>query len=540
MVNKLKFLNDDLINKITPLLLTSICRNPNSKFFGSCDRNWWHYKIRDFPSLILQQAGYSLFLIDEEDLLRSGISSQERNSIVDGVVNFWLNRTQLKGYAEEYYPYEDGYPPLAFGTLAMAKIVLKRKSNFNQQKLELAFSTSAKKLMNRFESKAGNQQVAGLAALFYIRSLFPNLISADKLNNLLERTLNLQHEEGWFYEYDGADLGYLSVSLDCLYDIYDCTKNVLVLNSIKNCIKFCATLLTDKNVCLSSLNSRNTDYLVPFGFVRGMMENSPSINKYSAYVLDVISSKHILRSVDERYWCHYIGHSVIRAFNLIKNNSFKTIKNFSKFRNPSSFPGAGIYKLQLKDKSKVVISSFKGGVINIVKDTGETVIDFGWTIEINNKKYTSYWFSREFEVFKSKNSINIKGYMYPVVEFESTPFKHFILRFLSFFFGRSIISHMKNKMIYRKKSRLVTFNRIISKKNNGLEISDYIKLNDKMKIFSSEPKREKQFSYRHVASAGGFVPVTYLHDSKLKLDISTRNLRNSYEIVSQVDMGENF
>ena len=44
------------------------------------------------------------------------------------------------------------------------------------------------------------------------------------------------------------------------------------------------------------------------------------------------------------------------AFNLIKH-TLKLLK-FSKFRNPSSFPGAGIYKLQLKDKSKVVISSF--------------------------------------------------------------------------------------------------------------------------------------------------------------------------------------
>ena len=45
-----------------PRILTQLCRDATSPLHGCADRNWWHYKIRDFPSIILQQAGYAMHL----------------------------------------------------------------------------------------------------------------------------------------------------------------------------------------------------------------------------------------------------------------------------------------------------------------------------------------------------------------------------------------------------------------------------------------------------------------------------------------------
>ena len=44
----------DYIRKKLPLVLTQIDRDRHSKTYGCCDRNFWHLKIRDFPSAILQ------------------------------------------------------------------------------------------------------------------------------------------------------------------------------------------------------------------------------------------------------------------------------------------------------------------------------------------------------------------------------------------------------------------------------------------------------------------------------------------------------
>ncbi len=43
-----------------PRVLTQIDRDPDSPTYGCCDRNYWHYKIRDFSSAILQQSGLVL------------------------------------------------------------------------------------------------------------------------------------------------------------------------------------------------------------------------------------------------------------------------------------------------------------------------------------------------------------------------------------------------------------------------------------------------------------------------------------------------
>ena len=56
----------DLIEKcrsfakyLLPRILTQISRDRNLPLTGCGDRNYWHYKIRDFSSLIIQQAGYT-------------------------------------------------------------------------------------------------------------------------------------------------------------------------------------------------------------------------------------------------------------------------------------------------------------------------------------------------------------------------------------------------------------------------------------------------------------------------------------------------
>ena len=42
--------------------MTQVCRDPHSAAYGSFDRDWWHYRIRDFSSVILQQGAYAIWL----------------------------------------------------------------------------------------------------------------------------------------------------------------------------------------------------------------------------------------------------------------------------------------------------------------------------------------------------------------------------------------------------------------------------------------------------------------------------------------------
>ena len=97
---------------------------------------------------------------------------------------------------------------------------------------------AAKQLCARFESKAVNQQVAGLAALAYIRKLYPEFVTEEQFLSVSNKTLEHQTEEGWFWEYDGPDVGYLSVTLDCLWDLFDATDDKRFLDSADKAFEF--------------------------------------------------------------------------------------------------------------------------------------------------------------------------------------------------------------------------------------------------------------------------------------------------------------
>ena len=84
--------------------------------------------------------------------------------------------------------------------------IIKLKLRMYQRPLK-----ARKKLYYGFETKAFNQQIIGTTALAYIEKLLPD--NDDKLMQVIDKTLNHQSVDGWF-EYDGPDLGYLSVSLD--------------------------------------------------------------------------------------------------------------------------------------------------------------------------------------------------------------------------------------------------------------------------------------------------------------------------------------
>lgn len=51
-----------------PKILTQLDRNPHSPTYGCFDRNFWHYKIIDFPSGMSQEFVYPLALAYSLDI----------------------------------------------------------------------------------------------------------------------------------------------------------------------------------------------------------------------------------------------------------------------------------------------------------------------------------------------------------------------------------------------------------------------------------------------------------------------------------------
>lgn len=488
-----------VVEQQLPRMLTQVSRDADSPSYGCFDRNFWHYKIRDFSSIILQQGGYALHCAVQHFFPNE---TQKKNiqKLAAGAASFWNQRAEKHGAFEEYYPFEQGYPPVAFSSLAVAKLVHENVVSLSEVKNGLAIA--AKQLLTRFESQAANQQVAGTAALCVIRKIAPELVPQSELDEILHRTFAMQNDEGWFPEYDGPDIGYLSVTMDCLCDMYDFTGDERCITALEKACNFTAWFVLSSFAGAGMHNSRNTDYIVPYSFAK-MLSMKVSCRTQAAAILIKLYAKydqknHFFSAVDDRYWCHYIGHSVIRAYNELVASDVE----FSSYTDstPSSMPLSGHENIS-DEKCAALVSCRKGGIITAIWNDGKNhCSDYGWIVKTRTLTFVSHWWSKETSYKRSGENLQIDCIFFPHKEHESTPWKHMALRLMSFVFGNRLIKVLKKIMIFKNAKAIITLTREISIAQGNLIVKDKItgiQEND-------EIIRAPRFSKRHVASADSY------------------------------------
>ncbi len=494
--------------RVLPRILTQICRDPGSRFWGCCDRNWWHYKMHDFPSIILQQAGYSISLA--ADLEAGKAHRDELKALAAGACRFWNERAQRHGAFEEYYPYEQGYPPVSFSTLAVAKLCADGVTTLSE--ILPGLEVAVQQLLTRFEAEAANQQVAGTAALAVIRSIAPDLVPEVSFQRILNRTLSLQRDEGWFPEYDGPDLGYLSVTMDCLWDLFDATGDQRCHTAIHAAFEYISWFVLGPIGCAGMHNSRNTDYIVPYGLARLACESNPL--KDSAVVMAKLygqqtDTSHFLDAVDDRYWCHYTGHSVYRALKVLSavepiGRQATTGSQAFRLRfMPES--GHVLLRGKLISSPDLLLSTRKGAIFTAVWPGGQTATDFGWIVRSNNQQYVSHWWSLDWKPFNQHGVVGCDGGLVAHKEHVSVPWKHMALRCMSFFMGKRMIGLLKRLMIFKKCGGSYFYCRRVVCKAAVVIVEDRItgiKVNDQL-------TRAPRTSKRHVASADSFHPEDF-------------------------------
>lgn len=508
-----------------PRILTQVCRDPNSPSFGCVDRNWWHYKIRDFPSIILQQAGYALAIAGDLSILSD--HRETLRQLAAATCRFWNERAVKYGAFEEYYPFERGYPPLAFSTLAVAKMVL--SGVVELEDVRPGLRKASKQLLRRFESQCANQQLAGTAAAAALLQIDEGLVNRAGFLKLLDKSLRLQTREGWFPEYDGPDLGYLTVTLDCLFDLLDLTGDERCRDAIERSFDYVAWFVLSPFGGAGMHNSRNTDYLVPYGLARLAAQTwtrqSEALSVFTRLFGKADSPQHFLAAIDERYWCHYIGHSVFRALEVLgkpnlsglcasEANVWSAVGRFEKRDSGQYMRIEGEAR-----KAALLVSAQKGGVLSAVWEGGTNCFacDFGWIVDLPGKQFVSHWWSSKWIVREEDDGIQCSGYLVPHREQRITPFKHFLLRLGSLVFGSRIIGPLKQLFIFKNQVSSFHFKRHIRFANGVLTIDDKIE----GLPADSRIERAPRASKRHVSSADSY----HLQDFKLSQDVEVLETR---------------
>ena len=158
-------------------------------------------------------------------------------------------------------------------------------------------------------------------------------------------------------------MGYLSVTLEALSDIYEITKNQRIKDSINLIIDFVYKIIDKKGQLPFTVNSRNTEYFLPYGLVKNLKENDKRGTILNLLFSDMDTDSHFIKGNDDRYHSHYIFASILKSLPLLK-----TKYNFSEleFVEYAKFDSAGLIKKYIKNfDATVFIGLKKGGIIRI-------------------------------------------------------------------------------------------------------------------------------------------------------------------------------
>lgn len=481
-------------------VLTQMDRDPDSPTFGCFDRNYWHYKIRDFPSAILQQGVFTL------EAVRTGqIGSKVSPDVIErwcvGAVNALARQVDRQGGVDEYYPFERSYPASAFGLYAAGRVLYDWQTsaphllNFVN---EAPLKRLAQKLAGRIEQKAMNQQAAGLAGIALAAKV--GIIAPSAIQPIADRLFQSQHPEGWFNEYGGPDFGYLTVTLDALADYYDVTHDERAIQATDKAIAFLAQLVGADGRLPSTLNCRNTDYVVPYGLVRAASRNPLASWLVETLFQDLGQPSHSIWATDDRYHCHYVFASIVRSLPYLDTIQAAQAPTFQ----PDIWlEGCGYWVCWSSDRRwTAYVAARKGGLVRIHRQNQPPVVDHGWRIGAKGRLWTSNWWSDEWSIQRQGQEVCIRGNCQKTQFHVASPAKHAVLRLLAWLFGEKLIPFLKQKMIFRSgKADGPQFERRVQIGFDGVKLQDQIEARVGA-IATTSPRQ----NLRHVASADSFSP----------------------------------
>ena len=431
-----------------PRLLTNLDRDPDSPTYGCFDRNYWHYKVQDYSSALLQQSALTLALVYSHKFEGNDYYNNDliRGYAIAGI-EFCQKIQYRDGSFDEYWKREHSIPSTAFTLYAICEA--SDTLEYCPGTLQDCIRRSVQFLEKNLESGALNQEMVSIAALRYAAKILGDEQIAQVSRIRFRALLARQTVEGWFSEYGGLDISYLTVTLDYLIRYYELEgdKNALsAARKIPDLLKF--FILPDGSIG-GEYGSRNTEYFLPYGleYLKEDCESVPGIvSRLAGYINQPM---YLNTSWDERYLLHYISHSFVKALLIYKEGEKITPLPcevpFFKF-----FEDAQIV-IKSTDSYYFICSLAKGGIFKVIDKKSLSVsTDCGYRLKRTTARYVTEY-PRKNAVMLAENEIYVTTSFMKVKSRQPSGLTLVLIRVGSMFLGSWMRVFIKKMVLFGEK-----------------------------------------------------------------------------------------
>lgn len=504
-----------IVFHIIPRILTNLDRDEDSPTYGCFDRNYWHYKVQDYSSAILQQCMLTLALVYNNNFKGNIYYNNDviKNYAIAGI-EFCTKIQHKDGSFDEYWHGERSIPSTAFTLYAIceSRDILGDLPN----DVSFCIKKAVDFLKKHVETEALNQEMASIAAIRYAAELLTDNkmkeLATARFYNLLEK----QTDEGWLSEYGGLDIGYLTVTLDYLIRYYELSKDEKALNSAKKILNTIKYFVHPDGSVGGEYCTRNTEYFMPYGIEYLKSECSIG-NSLILKLMSYINQQDFLNlSWDERYMLHYLSHSFVKSL-LIYTDKESEEKlpfesTFDHFLKESQ-----IY-IKSTNSYYFICNISKGGVFKVIdKNTQEVTTDCAYRIKYKGDLHVSEWPKTNKYALRDKG-LTVKSYFTKKNFIQQSTLKLFLLKVASMILGFKAVELTKRLMIFDKKDvKDMCLTRNIYFEEDKIIIEDFIDVRNK----TVTARLSSGLSVRHTASSRFFQINTLpnkIHSEQIKIE----------------------
>lgn len=465
---------------LIPKILTLQDRNRLSPTFGCFDRNFWHYKIIDFPSGMAQEFVWPLALAYSLDVPGNPYHRADalREWVLAGI-HYAARSAHADGSCDDYFPYEKAGGAAAFSLLAGVEAY--RLMGFEDDRAVEFFERRADWLAGHHESgRLTNHQALIVLCLDRMAELTGSDRWKQAREERLQRVLEWQHEEGWFQEYEGADPGYHTLTISLLAQIHENTPSPALRTALERAVAFAGEFMHPDGSFGGEYASRNTYNFFPHGFEVFGRHMPEALGINDRFLAGLRAGRGACHADD-----HILGH---HAWNFLL-----AWKDFVRERpatpplpaSNKTFTGCGL-AIKRRPEAALYLALNKGGTFRFFSRGKCVASDTGPTLRIRDGGVAVTHLVGNYTVKECEDTIEISGQMGWSKHKAMTPLRLIALRAIMLCGGRffpDLVRKILQKVLITGKSAApFTFRRTLKLQGAQLLVRDEVHAADWSKV----------------------------------------------------------
>ena len=510
-------------------LLSQLNRDPATPTYGCFDRRYWAWKLVDFPEATFQRNIHSLcWYMDQPE----AAGSENIVEFIKAGLLYTIDIQHKDGSFDQAYPNEHSYGVTAFLLSDLIIAYQKIKETFLQEErgvIENRLMRSADFLYKAAELHGfiANHLAGAALALYKSYQLSKETKFKSASNNLVEKIIENQSEEGWFQEYNGADPGYQTLCMYYLAQIFILEHSDKLHNALERSLQFLQFFIHPDGTFGGEYGSRRTEIYYPGGIAILSREFPVAAEMHTIMKESIRTGNTVnLIDIDMGNLAPLLSNYITAASILEAASETYSLPNKQKeftrvFKSAGlAIIGTPAYYTVLGISNGGVLKVFNKKTNTLVYDDcgllGETSNSQKFSIQTTNLKNPIIW---DGNIFETSSTFSKIPSQFP------TPFNYLLLRIANLTLMRCRFLNEAVKKVFVKllinKNSSIPLRRIrkIEFRQNTIHIADKIEKTGSIRIKAL--KYGNKFSAIHMASARYFTPSQLVKREQPIIDIET-------------------